>query len=235
MINKITGTTDRTFKTVLDEFKKYGGDINVVYDIGANDGRWTKEFRHIIGSGTFILFEGNPKNTCKVTTLKNGESYNNILLSNVDDEIKKFYVPDVSGMDNTGASYYKELTPHYIKGEFIEVKSKKLDTFVEENDIPLPDVIKLDTQGSEVDILNGAIKCLSSAKILLTEIPISRYNENAPVFSDYISTLYDNGFLPTGVQHLAIRKGVFNQMDLVFMKKDIIQSIHNYKQKYTGF
>lgn len=33
----------------------------------------------------------------------------------------------------------------------------------------------------------------------------------------------------------SVRKGVFNQMDVVFVRKDILATLHNYNERYTGF
>lgn len=229
----VTGTTDRTTTALLRELEKHGHKLNVVYDIGANDGRWYKSYKPQLKDSTFILFEANPK--IHVNTSLSDKFFNQVLSDQDDKEVDFYILNDGLKKENTGHSYYRELTPAYTEGNSIKLKTKKLDTMITENNLPLPDFIKMDTQGAEVDIMNGGSTALKHCKILVTEMPVSRYNEGAPKLSEYFDTLYDHGFIPSGVDHLAIRKGVFNQMDVVFVKKDIVQKIHNYKERYLGF
>lgn len=236
----ITGTTDRTILPLLREVESAGNKINTVYDIGANDGRWFRSYKPHLKNSTFIMFEANPQINYNpasepfIGTLN--DKFFNQVLSNEDDKEVDYYILDAGlQKENTGNSYYKELTPNYSQGRSISLKTKTLDTMIAENNLPYPDFIKMDTQGAEVDIMNGAKQALKHCKILVTEIPLARYNDGAPKINEYFDTLYEHGFIPSGVDHIAIRKGVFNQMDVVFIKKDIVQKVHKYKDRYLGF
>ena len=46
-----------------------------------------------------------------------------------------------------------------------------LDTLVNNKNYPLPDLIKADIQGAEMNMLKGAKKCLENATFLILEIP----------------------------------------------------------------
>jgi|LWDU01.1.fsa_nt_gi FkbM family methyltransferase len=229
----IGGTIDRTCKTVIGEVKKLGIDFNVVYDIGANDGRWTREWRKKINpDATFIQFEANPN----IVQSDLSTRFYNTALSHQNGMEVEFYVPDFDKtVENTGNSYYKEMTHHYDQGNSITVKTRTLDSLVKEHSILKPDFAKLDTQGSEVDILYGGEKTFKHCAVIMVEVPVMYYNHGAPNFGDYIKALNRLGFVASGVEHIAIRKGVFNQMDIVFVRKDLLERIHNYTDRYTGF
>ena len=47
--------------------------------------------------------------------------------------------------------------------------------------------------------------------------------------------LYNNGFIPTGIDHIAIRNGILNQVDITFVKSDINQEINKHRDRFTGF
>lgn len=71
-------------------------------------------------------------------------------------------------------------------------KTKKLDTVVAERGFPLPDLVKIDVQGSEKDVVEGGIKTLSQAQRLIIEMQKVPYNENAPLVTEtlpYIETV----------------------------------------------
>lgn len=221
----------RRCSEVIRELEQHGHKLNIVYDIGANDGRWTRECKTILPSAMYVMFEANPENVVQPTGM---DKFFNNVLSNENDKTIKFYMAD-TGKENTGNSYYKELTVNYTENKYIELKTKTLDSLVSKNFLPQPDFIKIDTQGSEVDIIHGAKNTLEKCKLVLMELPIMKYNNGAPGFTTYIELMYNNGFIPTSVDHIAIRKGVLNQMDIVFVKSDINQEIHKHRERYKGF
>jgi len=61
-----------------------------------------------------------------------------------------------------------------------------LDELIDKHNLPIPDFIKLDTQGSELDILKGATKIVGKTPLIFTEMPIIEYNKGAPKFSEYM-------------------------------------------------
>jgi len=66
--------------------------------------------------------------------------------------------------------------------------------------IPLPDFVKLDTQGSELDILKGAPKELfNKANYIYTECPLVEYNEKAPDIKEYLKTMDELGYYPCDI------------------------------------
>ena len=69
-----------------------------------------------------------------------------------------------------------------------------LDKVINDNNWPLPDLIKLDVQGSELDILDGAKKILSHAKYLIVELQHIEYNDNAPLFEESIAMIEKSGW-----------------------------------------
>ncbi len=90
-------------------------------------------------------------------------------------------------------SYFKavEGSPfHVLKS--IEVETKRLDDIEE---CPLPDLMKLDIQGAELDVLKNASKALSEALVLQVETEFVELYENQPLFGDVQSYLKTKGFV----------------------------------------
>lgn len=224
---------ERNCPVVIKELQDHGHQINVVYDIGANDGRWYKDWKPLLPKSQFIMFEANP-NTVLRHDIESHEKRFIQVLSDTDDNVVKFFLAN-NGKESTGDSYYKELTFNYSEEKSVSLKTKTLNTMIAENDLPLPDFIKMDTQGSEVDIMKGGSIALEYAKIALIEVSVMPYNTGAPIFNDYIDTMYSYGFVPSGVHHIAMRKGIVNQMDIVFTKSDINNEINKHRDRYKGF
>lgn len=225
---------DRKLSVVVRELEKHGHKFNVVYDIGANDGRFMSAWKPVFSNSQWICMEANPKNHNKYHHQMNeNDMYFHNVLSDENDKTVRFYSSDNG--DTTGDSYYKELTRNYNGGKYQELTTKTLNTVIEERSLPLPDFIKMDTQGSELDIIRGGSKAFEHAKLVMIETPTMLYNEGAPKFSDYIDLMYENGFIPTGIEHIAMRINVVGHMDVVFVKSDINNEMHGHRGRYLGF
>jgi FkbM family methyltransferase len=76
-----------------------------------------------------------------------------------------------------------------------EVESWTLDSVVEREAIPPPDFMKLDTQGSELSILQAGEKTLKVCPLVEVEVEfVSQYLQQ-PLFQDVCTHMYDNGFV----------------------------------------
>ena len=77
----------------------------------------------------------------------------------------------------------------------LEIDTVDFDSFAGENRIDKVDFMKLDTEGSELDILKGAIRVLKKSVIgLSVEVHFSQWHKDQPVFSDVDSFLTQMGF-----------------------------------------
>jgi hypothetical protein len=76
-----------------------------------------------------------------------------------------------------------------------EFEAKTLDAWARENGVRYVDYIKLDTQGSELDILRGALRVLETTRIIDLEVEFNPIYENQPLFSDVDFFLRSRGFV----------------------------------------
>lgn len=100
-----------------------------------------------------------------------------------------FYPPDMNQVqrfpDKVNLSVVKTL----------EMDTVDFDSFASENGIDYVDFMKLDTEGSELDILKGAIRFLKKSVIgLSVELLFQQWHKEQPVFGDVDSFLRPLGF-----------------------------------------
>lgn len=160
----------------------------VVYDIGACVLHWERHAKAAWPDAKFVLFDGEPG--VERILMDSGHQYHIGLLTDRDGREVDFY----HWLENPGGnSYYKEITPGWD-----EHKSTKtgytLDTIVKLNNFPLPDLIKLDVQGAEIDVLKGAEMCLEHCTDVILEAQHKTYNEGAPQVEDVLKFMSDIGF-----------------------------------------
>jgi FkbM family methyltransferase len=196
-----------------------GLKIDTVYDIGAHHGLFSKSLKKTLPNIDIIMFEANSAHNKQLSDT--GFKFFNAILSNPSREFVDFY-----DGTSTGDSYYKENTTHYDNKTPVKTECTTLDNLVNLNNLPIPNFIKLDTQGSEIDILSGA-SFLEKVDLLYLECPIMQYNIGAPTFNDYLDFLKKQNFVPVDIFEIHKQENLLMHIDIMFMK-------HETKEKYLG-
>lgn len=201
-------------KNSIENLISKGLDINCVYDIGGWMGYWTQEMsKGLLSNKEFIIFEANPYYYEALSKLGK-KVFIDVLSDQKNIEIE-FYDSPLSG-----ESYYKENT-NYYKNDIPKKRiTNTLDNIIAQNNLNLPDFIKIDTQGSELDILKGGIKALDNAKVVYIECPIINYNLGAPNIHQYLKFFDNHNFYPLNILENHYMDDILVQIDILFLKKD---------------
>jgi FkbM family methyltransferase len=204
----------------LIEAEKVGINLENVFDIGACQGQWSFTIKkNALPKSKFFLFEANPAYADAL--IKTGFPHScGVALSNSGRATVEFF-----NGTNTGDSYYKETTKYYDNQSTIELPCTTLDQIVAAG-VPIPNFIKIDTQGSELDILSGA-SFLDRVDMIYTECPIICYNKGAPNIQDYIDFFKNRNFVPVDILEIHRSEGILIQIDIMFVRHDI-------KEKFIG-
>ena len=187
-----------------------------VYDIGAYRGGWTRLASEVFPAAQFVLFEANADHAGALAAT----GYRHVIAAlGAQDGVRRFHVPRLG--DATGASLYVENTAHYGASnlQVREVASARLDTVVARDQLPAPDLIKIDVQGAELDVLAGASETLRGASALVIELSLIDYNKNAPLIADAIAAIDRIGLRCADLceVHRTDRNFVL-QLDLLFVR-----------------
>ena len=86
---------------------------------------------------------------------------------------------------------------YYINDGIVSVPTKRLDDVVEEFHICDPAYMKIDVQGMEIDVFQGAIKTISESIVCIrTEVNFFPMYEGLPLFAEIDQFLRRYGFVP---------------------------------------
>ena len=159
---------------------------------------------------------------CEPYLLTLGQECDIIALSNKKG-FSDFYIEKINPIA-TGASIYRENTNWYSDGmyEKIQVETDLLDS---RNYFPNEsiDLIKIDVQGSELDILHGGEKTLERTNFILVELSLVEYNLNAPMIEDVVDKIKKLNFKMVDIleyhRFLQINNGQVFQLDILFENK----------------
>jgi FkbM family methyltransferase len=167
--------------------KKY--KPNSILDIGAHHGEFSKFCKSLWKDVDLLMIEGNDECDSILDNLPFDHCI--VLLSDTNKEVTLYLNPN--NLDCTGTSYYKERTRHYKNSIEVNKNTYTLDEVVEDIDKKY-DIIKIDTQGSELDIIKGGLKTVQNCSYLIMEVPTLQYNEGSPLFDEIIEYMNNIGF-----------------------------------------
>ena len=176
----------------LMNLKKSGFEPKVVYDIGCCVMEFTKTVLEIWPYTNVILFDAFDK--AEFLYKESGLSYHVGVLSNTDGKEVKFYQHDTIPFGN---SYYREIgSPSNIfpPDSYRIYTTHTLDSVVRKQGFPLPDLVKIDVQGSERDVMQGGMETIRHAKHLIVEMQHMEYNEGAPLVGETLPWIEANGW-----------------------------------------
>lgn len=203
----------------VENLKKLGFKPDVVIDVGAYKGDWTKNVKGIFDQSQFIMIEAQPE---RKTDLKKIESsspnifYEQTLAGPADDDEKVFTVM------KTGSSVFEQTFEGKSSREKITLTSNTLDTILGRRNLTGEYFLKLDVQGYELEVLKGAKNTLQNTPLILLESSLLNFNEGAPLVGEIFDQLSDMGYLLFDICefHRKSEDGALSQVDLMFSKKD---------------
>ena len=196
----------------LNHYKNEKVKFNKVLDIGAYEGGFAKLVKFIFPKADILMIEANED---KEKILKEVGKYKIALLGNEDNKEVDYY--NCLGDYQTGNTIYKENTPY--KFEIKKKKTVTLSTLLGSNEGY--DLIKMDVQGSELDIIKGALPIIKNSKYLLLELQTLMFNKGAPRIEEVISYLNNINFKFIDIFDLMYSGNSLIQVDGLFINGDI--------------
>jgi FkbM family methyltransferase len=153
----------------------------VILDVGASNGRWTREILKIFPDATVFLFEpGTAYADDMRATLASYERLKlfSVAIGDKDGPVTFHMHPDPQG----------STTVDWQEGNFATpttVPMRTIDSLIKEGAISPPDLIKMDIQAGELAALKGAVATLQNVRALHLETWIMQgYGGKIPLLMD---------------------------------------------------
>lgn len=200
--------------------KNSGVVISHLLDIGAYRGEFTKIVKKHWPAVTAWQIEADER---QQPWLQTDAIF--ALLSDQSNRELDFFTLNNENSITTGSSVYKELTQYYKNPIVVKKRTTTLDDISKRVNFrgnwKNSGLIKLDTQGSELDILRGAENFLSTyqPKYILIEASVKPYNLEAPLVGDVIEYMRSKGYQIVDLMHcLYDSSESLLQIDILFNK-----------------
>ena len=204
-----------SLSALLKQLKARGYIPSVVYDIGAYEGYWALDFLKIFVGVPIYMFEAQQTKEPFLKAVCDKRPNLNYLIA----LLGATPGVEVHFEENETASHVNAQL-HWEKGNRI---TESLDLLLEKNNFPLPDFLKLDVQGYELEILKGGQKALANAQFCLLEISLLDVEAGGvPLLKDVINFMDDCKYCAYDISQFIRRpydKALW-QIDMLFVKKD---------------
>jgi len=200
----------------LEHYKKLGFHPEVILDIGASNGFFTKKCLNIFPDSKYMCVEPQKEHLKKLEKLKtktpNVEFWQGCLGSE--------FKTAVLNVDGDGSSI---LTGHNNNpyGEQREIIVETAEKLIESGTFLKPDFIKVDVQGYEIEVLKGFGKHLQNIEAVLLEASFFKFQTGMPIIQEVLEYMKINGFVLRDIFSLSTRPldGSAAQTDLFFLRE----------------
>jgi FkbM family methyltransferase len=198
-----------------------------VIDVGANTGQFTIAAAYLFRNPKIYAFEPIPDCVEKLRILASGSSNIEVQATavGVRNDHVDFYV---NAYDQASSllkldAVSKRHFGNFMERETIRVPVTTLDRFFKNKAMKKPVLLKIDVQGAEKDVVEGARKTLKMVDYVLLETSFSPMYIGQPSFVEMIETMKASGF--TFIRPVDFLKSPKNgeilQADLLFKRAGI--------------
>ena len=201
----------------LKDLKNKGFNPKTILDVGAHTGQFYKWAKDVWPSAFIYMIEANDCHSSKLNqlTLNNNDKFTITTLGDIERDVVFYTRKDKPHTE--GASYYKESSYWDIPQLVSEIPKtlQILDNLFDEHS--RFDLIKIDTQGSELDIIKGGLGICKKSSYIILEVATTEYNIGAPMESEVISFMDEIGFenVDTIGEHVDNNNSII-QKDIIF-------------------
>lgn len=205
-----------TLHNALRRLKKHDIAFDSFIDVGASNGIWSRALAEYFPGKRHVLLDANKTHLSALA--KVCQEYENW----------SFQFTAIGG--KSGTLYFDDSDPQ--GGHLSETPLTKnykpcpvatIDEIVAEQQLSGPFMIKLDTHGVEIPILQGARKTLEVTNVLVIEVYNFTFGEPAVPFWELCRQVFQLGFRPLDVFDILYREvdHAFWQCDLLFARTNL--------------
>ena len=192
----------------------------LIFDIGANIGQSVERFRKLFPESEIFSFEPEPLtfDVLKTNVFGPRTHVHELALSNSLGAAKLFlntYSDMNSLLDSSNPQWGKRVGDRLVKTETV-------DHFCAKNGITKIDLLKTDTQGHELQVLQGCKRMMSEGRIKLVTMEVifsEMYNGISP-FNEVWKYMIDNNFRLVSFYQFYYKNQLANWSDALFAKID---------------
>jgi FkbM family methyltransferase len=213
---------DRSTRSVKKFFQKtarQGFSPQVILDVGANHGGWSREVASVFSSARFYMIEPQEEMQPFLEDFCSQREGSKWFLGGAGAE--PGYRDLTIWEDFQGSAF---LSPS-VEAMVPDMKQRRvpimtIDSLINRQDMYIPDLVKIDVQGYEIEVLQGGMRCLGETEMFIIETSLYHPLGHRPSFYRVVELMEAYGYKIWDLADLKYREnGTLAQIDVCFLRK----------------
>ncbi len=219
--------------TILRDLKERGLKCTHIMDVGANTTSWSRMAKNHFPEAIFSLIEPQIEMEGRLQQFLEDFPGDNYYLTGAGS--KKDTLVLTIWDDYAGSSFLpNEDEKLKEKGKQRAVEITTMDDIVKENSLEIPQLVKLDIQGFELEALRGASSFFGKTEVFILEVSLFGFGsgQKMPEFAEVIRFMEERGYVPYDFPGFLRRPydGALGQCDVCFVQdKGFLRATHQWK------
>jgi FkbM family methyltransferase len=209
---RLTALCSHSMEAAIARSKNRGIEIATVIDVGASDGSWSELCLKHYPDAFYLLIEAQQIHEPQLMQFIKKHPKSDYLISAAGNTEGDIYFDAESAVGGLAS-------PTPFEKHCIKVPVTTIDQIIIKKQLKPPYLIKLDTHGYEVPILEGTKDTLTKTNLIIIETYNFKLTQDSFLFYEMCDYMEKRGFLPIDMVDLMQRKHDQSlwQMDLFFL------------------
>lgn len=174
----------------------------IIFDVGVFDGGYAQKIYEYDPNVKVYAFEPNPKTFKRLNKLK-GNTYEKLALSDFEGNTTLYTSKEFEAMDSL---YYRNKCRGLHTGKY-NIKCTTVDKYCEQNKINHIDLLKIDTEGNDLNVIKGAERMIKSGNIDTIQFEFNLlYTFSHIYFNDFYDYLTKFKYALYKVKHEGLKR-----------------------------
>jgi FkbM family methyltransferase len=219
----------------LEDLSARGFQPKGIIDVGAHRGDWTRMALKIFPNAQVIMIE--PQEELKPTLTQFCLLHKNVEFLASGAGRQKGELVQTIWSDLAGSSFLPDTSEKRLADGTQRVTPvTTIDEILTERPRFTPGILKIDTQGFELEVLSGAKSLLGKAEIIILETSLYQFIRGMPVTFDCIKFMEENGYVLYDITEYLRRPldGALGQVDLAFaLRNGTLRRSHEWDSNHA--
>jgi FkbM family methyltransferase len=191
-----------------------------IFDVGANEGKWARGAAEVFPDARLVLIEPQQELLPRLQAFCAAHSSARYILAGAG--ATNGQAVQTIWEDLHGSSFLPPTDENLLgTGRQRVTPIVTLDTVLAEEK-HLPELVKLDVQGYELEALKGASRLLGRTECFILEVSLFRFAKNSPDLHEVVDFMHERGYEVYDICGFLRRPldGALGQLDLAFARTD---------------
>lgn len=207
---------------LLEDLKSRGLQCTSIFDVGANKCDWSRIAKKVYPEASFTLIEPQVEMEKELELFVEEFNDSNYYLAGAGPLNTKMQLTIWD--DLVGSSFLPFSNSDLQKtGKQREVDIISIDSLIKEENICVPQLIKLDVQGFELEALKGAENTFGKTEVYILEVSLFPFDDvpGVPIFDEVINFMLERKYVVYDFAGFMRRPfdGALGQCDICFVKQ----------------